>query len=165
MAIDPGPKESAWIKINMSLEALYRPEMLGYSTNRVVRNLLKIEHYDRLVIEECIARKWAGRSISDTAFEAGRFAECSTAGFKLISRSAVRGHLSPRGNDSTIINKMVQNFEPELYDDMSFGRITRPKMLIEAKKRFFVGFHDDIWQAFALGVTYIDKEGGKAWEN
>jgi hypothetical protein len=137
--------------------------------NERVRKIIKKAAYDYLVIEECIARKWAGREISDTAFEAGRFAECASnrsLGFFLISRSKVRGHLVGRkGKDSTIIEELIRQHEPELYFQWQAGKISRPKMIIETKKGFFKGFKGDVWQAYALAVTFINTWRGRLWEN
>lgn len=165
MAVDPGPRESAWIRINSDG---YKPIDMAKSDNSVVRSRMyrmSYDHlvYDHLVIEECIARKYSGRDITDTAFEAGRIAQASLFdAFTLISRSKVRGHTtkSNKGKDSTIIEALIQLFEPELYIRWHKKEISRPKMLIEAKKGFFKGFHSDIWQAFALGYTFINITKG-----
>lgn len=162
LAIDPGPKESAYCYVDSNG---YKPLHTGKLFNEHLREIVEHGSFDQLVIEECIARKWAGREISDTAFEAGRFAECAHRkrcnGFHLISRSMVRGHLTTekRGGDAIMIQELILLFEPKFYFQWVHEEISRPKMIIEAKKGFFKGFKGDIWQAFALAVTFINKRG------
>jgi len=160
LAIDPGPRESAYVYV---ASGTYNVLDKGKFENEVVRKIILDGLHDRCVIEECIARKWAGRDISDTAFEAGRFAECSCvdSGFTLISRSKVRGHLTTekRGGDGIMIQELIKKFEPDIYSNWKSGEISHAKMIIEAKKGFFNGFKGDVWQALALAVTFIDIKG------
>ena len=172
LAIDPGPKASAYCYVESKG---YKPKHIGKVLNSELRDIVRNGVYEQLVIEECIARKWAGREISDTAFAAGRLAECSNVKpdiswklhrdfedhFTLISRSKVRGHLTreKKGGDAIMIQELICLFEPKIFYQWRSGQITRPKMIIAAKKGFFKGFKGDIWQAFALAVTFINIKG------
>ena len=162
LAIDPGPLESAYCYVTSDT---YNVLAKGKLENEEIRSIVRHGAYDACVIEECIARKWAGREISDTAFESGRIAECANRtrcnGFTLISRSKVRGHITKetRGGDAIMIQELICLFEPKIFYQWRSGQITRPKMIIEAKKGFFNGFKGDIWQAFALAVTFINTKG------
>lgn len=161
LAIDPGPTHSAWVLVD---PVGYKPLAFAKNENTSVRRTVRSADYDHLVIEEAISRRYSGRSVSDTAFEAGRFAECSsiTSGpyFHLVSRSKVRGHICKgRGNDSKVIEGLICMFEPKIYYGWQAKNVSRRVMINQSKKGFFKGFKADIWQAFALAVTFINIEG------
>lgn len=70
----------------------------------------------------------------------------------LITRAKVKGRLlgRPSGGksvDSQIITYLVNRFSP---DGLNSGKGTK------SDPGFFYGFKGDIWQAYALGVAYID---------
>ena len=76
LAIDPGPLESAYCYVTSDT---YNVLAKGKLENEEIRSIVRHGAYDACVIEECIARKWAGREISDTAFESGRIALATPA--------------------------------------------------------------------------------------
>jgi hypothetical protein len=162
LSIDPGPKESAYIRVLPNFKHIEK----GKVNNEMLLNALRRNQFGQgiTVIEELIAYDRCGREISDTAFQAGRMAEAAVE-YRLISRAKVRGHLCGRGGtDSKVITALIERFEPEIYNhwDENKNLMSRAKMVNDAKQGFFHGFQEDIWQAYALGVTYIDLlKGGK----
>jgi hypothetical protein len=154
LAIDPGPKLSAFVEIDTGTCI---PMECGKWQNVLLRELLtQADDYEMVVIEEIIARKWAGREVSDTAFEAGRLAQAAQGPFQLISRSKVRGHWAPGGNDSKVIHALIKRFQPVVYKMYEDEVIKKHGMFQIAKERWFKGFSEDIWQAYAVGTCYID---------
>lgn len=162
LSIDPGPAESAYIRVFTNFKHIEK----GKVNNEILLNALRRNQFGQsiTVIEELIAYNRCGREISDTAFQAGRLAEAAGE-YCLISRAKVRGHLCGRGGtDSKVITALIERFEPEIYNlwDENKNTMSRAKMLNAAKEGFFHGFKEDIWQAYALGVTFVDlEEGGK----
>ena len=60
LAIDPGPTDSAYVIIN---DEDMKPVYLMKRPNEEVRDVIRNYKYDWLVVEEVIARKWAGREV------------------------------------------------------------------------------------------------------
>jgi hypothetical protein len=157
LAVDPGPEFSAYCVIrggDLSVKDCAKVE-----TEDLITQLTEGGLYHDVVLEECICRKWAGREVSDTAFVAGRMYQASEYIGKrvtLVSRSKVRGHWGVK-NDSQIIHSMICRFEPDVFADYMSKRYTRGQMINRVKKTWFKGFKEDIWQAYALGVCFIDS--------
>ena len=163
LSIDPGPVQSAYIRVYQ--DGLKHVEKDIIPNGRLIDSLNVNQFGQRLtVLEEPISRPGSGRDISDTAFETGRMAQ-ACGDYLLISRSRVRGHMCGKGgNDSKVIDALLERFEPDLWGMYKIGSMSRRQMLNQTKSPcdgFFYGFKADIWQAFALAVTYYDlKEKG-----
>ena len=155
-AIDPGNIESAWVLIDDKL----RPIRCAKEENEVVRMSLVHNEFDHdvLAMEEIIGRKWSGAEVTQTAFWSGRLCEASAADFALINRSKIRWHIGKekKTNDTVIITRLIERFCHDLFKQFVSENITRRKLINAAKKKYFHGFKDDIWQAYAVGITYID---------
>jgi hypothetical protein len=150
IAIDPGPKESGYVLIPNEWEMF--PESFGKIDNDALGILLSEQVKGDIVIEKPVCRKWAGREVSDTAIIAGYLAGKTYLPVYLITRSKVRGHFKcTRGGDKAVKNVMVGRFAP--------GVPNHGKGLKDSPG-FFYGFKSDIWQAYALGVAYLDM-----WNN
>lgn len=165
IAIDPGERESGYV-----IMSGYRVETDPYfKTSYSLKPADKVDNKTmRLIIEDCVlrnpvvltviekpvCRKWAGKSVSETAIWAGIFASASWGSSYMLTRSKVRWHIcgSKRGNDSEIISKLIERFCPRVFH----AGLERPTMIREAKRKYFYGFKGDCWQAFATGVTLID---------
>jgi len=155
LAIDPGPAESAWVLMeNLKIKQSNK------EANDDIRQSLEYDYWDHdiLAMEEIVGRKWAGREITDSAFWSGRLCEASVASFTLINRSKIRWHIGQdKGtNDSKIITRLIERFTPDLYQQFVDKELTRNKMVNAAREKYFKGFVADIWQAYALGVTWYD---------
>lgn len=148
VAIDPGTTESAYVVWN----------------GEEIRDFAKIDNdklldflffskalspKQPLVIEQIRSYGMAvGATTLDTVFWSGRFAE-AYGQFELIPRMDVKMHLckNSRAKDSNITQALVDRFA---YGVRNKGKGTKKE------PGFFYGFAKDIWQAFALAVTYYD---------
>lgn len=154
LAIDPGPKESAWV-LMQDLEI--------HSCNKELNeSIIKALWHDTwgqdiIALEYVVAYGRSGREVSDTAFESGRLVQSASSSYKGITRSKVRGHLCGRGgSDSKIITTLIERFCHDIYQKWVNKQLSRQKMINAARDEYFKEFTADIWQAYALGVTYYD---------
>lgn len=143
MSIDPGLTKSGYVVSNKLI-----PKECGKIDNDSLIDLLHSKYeigLDLTIIERPVCRKWAGSEVSDTAIWCGRFIEASPCLVSLINRQKVRMVLVGKtANDSKIRKYLINRFEPGY-------TLKEPGM--------FEGFHDDVWQAFALTVTYLIGRG------
>ena len=149
VAIDPGPKQSAFVCWQGS-----RVESKGICHNDIMIDILdefRDSCWDNLVVEQ--VRSYGmpvGATVFDTVFWSGRFCQLWHGNFYQVPRLKVKQHLchDSRAKDSNIIQALVDRF--------AVGEKNRGK---GTKKTpgFFYGFKADIWQAFALAVTWYDK--------
>ena len=151
LAIDPGTTESGIVTWDGEAIGMFG-KLLNLDVLRITR-----EAWVNIVIEE-INPYTMGKSIRDTILWSGRFQEAVEHQEKechYIPRRDVRSHLcdngGPKITDSVITAALVDRFA---YGQRNFGKGTK------AAPGFFYGFKADIWQAFALAVTWWDKHGG-----
>ncbi len=137
IAIDPGLTESGYVISNNLI-----PQSCGKVDNDNLIEILYSEvDLELTIIERPVCRKWAGSEVSDTAIWAGRFIEASPCEVSLINRQKVRMALvGNKATDSKIRTYIIERFEPGY-------KLKEPGI--------FIGFKEDIWQAFALTVTYF----------
>ena len=144
IAIDPGPKQSAyviWDGMSVSRKDIVENGLLVY---------LFYGEYP-LVIEQ--VRSYGmpvGADVFDTVHWSGRFHQAWSGDVHLMPRKDVKMHLcqSPRAKDSNVIQALVDRFA---YGQKNKGKGTKKE------PGFFFGFKTDIWQAFALAVTWWDQ--------
>ena len=108
----------------------------------------------RVVIEQ--VRSYGmpvGATVFDTVFWSGRFCQAWPNEFHQMPRLKVKQHIchDSRAKDSNIIQALVDRFA---YGVRNKGKGTKPE------PGFFYGFKKDIWQAFALAVTWHDQNYG-----
>jgi hypothetical protein len=154
LAIDPGQIESAWVL----MEGL-KIHSCNIEENELIRKALDFDEWqqDVIALEYVVAYGRSGKEVSDTAFEAGRLIQSSKSAFFPYTRSKVRGHLcGSRGSDSKIIEELVRRFTPDTFAKYVNNELSWNKTVMEAKEKYFKDFRKDIWQAYALGVTYYD---------
>lgn len=147
IGIDPGTKESAYVVTDY-----YEPMYCAKVDNEKMRDLLVngniVEGRSaRLIIEMPICRKWAGRSVSDTAIWTGIFLsswpDFQGAYRDMMNRQTVRMHtVGRKATDAKIKAYLKERFK-------------------DKGDEWFAGFKADIWQSYALIVTFLDKKGGK----
>ncbi len=149
LAIDPGAEESAYVVWDGHNVSEFRKE-----ENSVILGRLKHMHpndHPQIIIEQ--VRSYGmpvGANVFDTVHWSGRFHEAAGKAV-LIPRKDVKMHMCGKANarDSNIIQALVDRFA---YNKKNHGKGTKKD------PGFFYGFHADIWQAFALAVTYHDNK-------
>lgn len=153
-AIDPGTTESAYCIMQD-----YRPVEFGkiwnYSLKQLLKRRTETEYFDRTVIEMVASYGMAvGKEVFETCVWIGRFSEASNVSVDYIYRMDEKMGIchSSKANDSTIRQALIDRFATH---DFKNGKGTK------ADPDYFYGFAKDTWAAFAVGVTWIDKQKGQ----
>ena len=148
IAIDPGNIESAYCVIDSKT---YKPLEFDKIKNETLeagfwnQNQYKI---DKLVIEMIASYGMAvGKEVFDTCVWIGRFIELASLQaieVEYIYRKDEKMNLchSMKAKDSNIRQALIDRF----------GQVGTKK-----NPGWFYGFKKDIWSAYAVGVTYLDK--------
>lgn len=148
LAIDPGNIESAYCVIDADT---YKPVEFGKIANERIALGMKFADYDLLVIEMIASYGMpVGQEVFDTCVWIGRFKEIALMKSKQVDyiyRKEEKMNLcnSMKAKDSNIRQALIDRFG-----------------VVGTKKNpgWFYGFKKDIWQAYAVGVTYLDKKRG-----
>jgi hypothetical protein len=169
LTIDPGNIESGYVLIReKDLKVLEKGKInnqrlldnfqLGLLT---IEDKSTIEYVDHVAIEMIASYGMpVGQSVFETCLWVGKFslvAEEFNIEPKLIYRQNEKMNLcgSMKAKDSNIIQALIDRFAPNTPNK---GKGTKKE------PGWFYGFKKDIWQAYAVGVTYHDmylnKEGG-----
>ena len=153
-AIDPGPIESAYVKINEA----YAPLDFGKIHNLdLKRKLYDAEsvHLDHVAMEMVSSYGMAvGADIFETCVWIGRFSEIVEHNLgietELIYRRAVKIHFcgSAKAKDPNVAQALIDRFAPM---EPNRGKGTK------INPGWFYGFRADIWQAYALAVYAADQ--------
>ena len=154
IAIDPGSEESAFVLMD---RRTCHAEEFGKVPNEELRDYLrKIRHKTADMAIEMIASYGmpVGREVFDTCVWIGRFLEAweSLGGTAaLVYRKDEKMQIcgSPRANDATIRQALIDRYA---YNVPNKGKGTK------SDPGWFYGFKADIWQAYAVGVTYLDMQ-------
>lgn len=153
MAIDPGNIESAYVIVDKD----FRIYEKGKVQNEVLRQLIihrpEITDY---AIEMIASYGMAvGKEVFETCVWIGRYAECAKhvnnrAKVSYVYRAEEKQHIchSMKANDSNIRQALIDRFATH---DMKNGKGTK------ANPDFFYGFAKDIWAAFAVAVTALER--------
>lgn len=153
-AIDPGNIESAYVLMDEGL----RPLSFGKQANELmyaamVDSLQRLTPYDTIEFAvEMIASYGmpVGREVFDTCVWIGQLKErLRNYEVSYVYRKDEKMALchSAQANDATIRQALVDRFA---YGEPNYGKGTKKK------PGWFYGFRADIWQAYAVGVTYHD---------
>ena len=153
LAIDPGSSESAFVVMDKNT---YAPYNIGKDQNEKVLQGLKIRRInaDHLAIEMIASYGMpVGREIFETCVWIGRFIQeweslGGTYSYVLRKDEKMMICHSPHANDATIRLALADRFA---YGTPNGGKGTKSKPV------WFYGFKADIWQAYAVGVTFIDQ--------
>lgn len=145
LAIDPGNIESAYVLMDSET---YKPIYFEKIKNDEFLELLTSYVYDFCVIEMIASYGMAvGKSVFDTCVWIGRFMQEASriSDVDFIYRAEEKMNLcySMKAKDSNIRQALIDRF----------GEVGTKK-----NPGFFYGFKKDIWAAFAVGVTYLDKK-------
>jgi len=154
LAIDPGPVQSAyvvWDGVKLEPPADEFGEFYGgyeILPNEELQSFLVNEshRWDYVVIEKVACYGMAvGENVFETVFWTGKFCGWMVAEDAIrMPRKDVKMHLcgSMRAKDSNIRQALIDRFGPP-------GTKKAPGLTYGLKK--------DLWQAFALAVTYYDQ--------
>lgn len=140
-AIDPGNIESAYCLLDD-----YKPIDKGKISNEDLLEIIKNEKYDLIVLEMIASYGMAvGKSVFETCVWIGRFIEKRNCkDFEYIYRKEEKINLcnSMKAKDGNIRQALIDRFG-----------------IVGTKKNqgFFYGFSKDMWSAYAVGCTYLDK--------
>lgn len=150
LAIDPGNEESGFVLMNG-----YKPVEFGKESNISVLARACCVEYDYLVIE-MVAHYGkgmpAGKTVFDTCVWIGRFEQAAwqrNKEFRIVLRMEEKMNLcgDSRAKDGNVRQALIDRFAKT-----PNGKGTKKD------KDWFYGFREDIWSAYACGVTWLDKE-------
>lgn len=156
LAIDPGSVESGYVLLDMNLESIEK----GKIKNEILLEDIKSDRFwynsydeeDHIAIEMIASYGMAvGKEVFETCVWIGRFMQAIPNGIepKFVYRKDEKMNLchSMKANDSNITQALVDRFAP---GEKNHGKGTKKQ------PGWFYGFSKDIWQAYAVGVTYAD---------
>ncbi|MDY3987732.1 MAG: hypothetical protein UGF45_13255 [Massilioclostridium sp.] len=153
LAIDPGNIQSAYVLVETGT---LRPVKFGKIKNEDLLELcysFNCENVGHIAIEMVACYGMAvGKSVFDTCVWIGRFTEALSSlniPVQYIFRKDEKMNIcgTMKAKDSNIIQALIDRFAP-ITPNRGKGTKKEPG--------FFYGFHADIWQAYAVAVTYYD---------
>lgn len=154
LAVDPGNLQSAYCIID---KQTYKPIEFGKIDNNELRTKmcedLRFYPIESFVIEMIASYGMAvGKEVFDTCVWIGRFIETFKCPFTYyIYRKEEKLNLcgSMKAKDSNIRQALIDRFATF---DFKNGKGTKKQQDI------FYGFSKDIWAAYAVGITWLDKQ-------
>ncbi len=155
LAIDPGNVESGVVVLD---DILY-PVTFGKMDNEEALNFIVRFAADNAgkigVVIEMISHYGTGMAVGETVFDTcifiGRIIQAiSPCPYTLIKRATVKAHIcnSAKASDSNVTQALIDRFAKGV---RNHGKG------VKKHPGWFYGFSEDVWQAYALGVTYADK--------
>ena len=147
LAIDPGNRQSAWCMIDG--ETL-KPLSFGKEENKVVLDAVQHLSYDSIVIERVASYGMAvGRDVFETCEWVGRFTQAARVPPDYVYRQEEKLHIcgDSRAKDTNIRRALIDRFAQH---DLKNGKGTKKN------PDWFYGFSADVWQAYAVAVTYVE---------
>jgi len=158
LAIDPGTFESAYVIIDK--EYLKPIEFAKVDNNELLQLIEEINdktydvnHFAIEMVAHYGTAMPAGREVFDTCVWIGRFYQLAfdrIPRLAFIYRKEVKMNLchSMKAKDSNIIQALIDRF--------AYGVPNRGKGY-KKNPGWFYGFKGDVWQSYAVGVTYRDS--------
>lgn len=144
LAIDSGNIESGYCLMDSET---YKPLEFGKIDNEGILIKLKELEYDELILEMVASYGMpVGASIFETCVWIGRFIQARKCpNFEYIYRKEEKMNLcqSMKAKDSNIRQALIDRF----------GEVGTKKA-----QGWFYGFKKDVWAAYAVGTTYLDKK-------
>lgn len=152
LAIDPGCDKSAWVIMDSDT---YQPVAFGKEDNDMLLGRIAGVEAGCAVIEMVASYGMAvGREVFETCLWIGRFIEAlARVGllpeqvYRRDEKLAICG--DSRAKDANIRRALIDRFARH---DCKNGKGTK------SKPDWFYGFHSDVWQAYAVGVTWLDGQ-------
>ena len=144
LSIDSGNVESAYCLID---KETYKPIEFGKISNeQMLMKIIELK-YDNLILEMIASYGMpVGASVFETCVWIGRFIQARRcADFEYIYRKEEKMNLchSMKAKDSNIRQALIDRF----------GEVGTKK-----NQGWFYGFKNDVWAAYAVGVTWLDKQ-------
>lgn len=157
LSIDPGPVQSAYCLME---EEGYFPRMFGKVENdvllRMILGVSDLNRIDAAAIEMVASYGMpVGAEVFDTCVWIGRFTQAILSSTHITPERVFRIEekmalcRSPNAKDSNIRQALIDRFARF---DFKNGKGTKKN------PDFFYGFSKDVWSAFAVGVTFIDRK-------
>lgn len=159
IGIDPGNTQSAFCIVDSALRPIFFDKAKNEEMWREIFDAAQALHWDEVEFAvEMIASYGmpVGREVFDTVLWIGQMKDrIEGAGKKcnLIYRKDEKLAIchNPRANDATIRQALIDRFA---YGVRNKGKGTKKE------PGWFYGFRADIWQAYAVAVTYYEMKGG-----
>jgi len=155
LSIDPGCYESAYCLIDTNTKI---PVKFGKVNNDDLLLLIDELEYYAIAIEMVASYGMrVGSEIFETCVWIGRFYERSitkVGDIDLIYRKDVKKHFGVKTRSKEKLPNADSQIRTALIN--RFGEVGTVK-----EKGYFYGFKADIWSAYAIGITYIDKKEGE----
>lgn len=154
LSVDPGNIQSAYCLIDTKT---YKPIEFGkLDNNDLLKQISIFKDIECIVVEKVASYGMAvGKEVFDTCEWYGRFIQkyCDThEDFKInyVYRREEKLNLcgSMKAKDTNIRQALIDRFAKH---DFKNGKGTKKN------KDWFYGFKADIWMAYAVGVTYLDR--------
>ena len=152
LSLDVGTFESAFCLIDSKT---YKPLKFGKIDNNELLKVVKSETYDKLIYEEFQSYGMAiGQSTIISITWNGRYIQSAldrNINVNAIYRKEEKMNLcgSMKAKDSNIRQALIDRFAQF---DFKNGKGTKKE------QDFFYGFSKDIWAAYAVGITWLDKQ-------
>lgn len=154
LAIDPGNIESGVVLLDDNLKPVEYGKWNNENVRQELRRNIKKYGYTLHIAIEMIASYGmaVGQSVFETCIWIGRFKEMAeqyNMNVTYIYRKDEKINLchSMKAKDSNIVQALIDRFAPNT-PNKGKGSQKEPG--------WFYGFKKDIWQAYAVGVTYYD---------
>lgn len=153
LGIDPGFEETAWVLVDESLRPVKFAKEENHTALQSMIDLYESGRKIEAAIEMIASYGMpVGREVFDTCVWIGVFSHAlnGNASLHRIYRKEEKLLIcgSMKATDATIKHALVDRFA---YGTRNGGKGTKDS------PGFFYGFRKDIWQAFAVAVTYHDK--------
>ena len=154
LAVDPGNVESAYCVID---KTNYKPIEFGKMENEKLRKKmakdLKMYPIDNFAIEMIASYGMpVGKEVFETCVWIGRFIEtfeCKNTYYIYRKEEKLNLCGSMKAKDSNIRQALIDRFARF---DFKNGKGTK------SNQDFFYGFSKDVWSAYAVGITWLDKQ-------
>lgn len=157
-AIDPGTAESGFALVEQKDGQIVQVLDKGKMANESLLALLPYRIADCEIICEMVASYGmpVGREVFETCVWIGRFLQAGAVippeqAKHLVYRQEEKLTIchSARANDASIVQALVDRYA---YGQPNHGKGTKKQ------PGFFYGFARDAWQAFAVAVTWLERE-------
>lgn len=149
LAIDPGDVYSGYCIVDYET---YKPIEFGKIMNEEIIEVIRTKEYDYAAIEMIASYGLVvGKNVFDTCVWIGRFIQELNCSYEYVYRREEKISIcgSMKAKDTNIRHALIDRFAKH---DFKNGKGTRDN------PDWFYGFKADIWQAYCVGVVYIDKK-------